>query len=202
MVFHCYYATFDNFALSQLTLQVPPWALLVKIFDYLKPEFSCSIEIACSLHPILSNFQLSRKVSLRNRQFVRKIETPMPVSKVKPSQFYDAHHDEVDEVQNHRGEDAEHGGRGQLLDDTDMAVSDGGTLVDSQVDQQDRVPVDGVDGGVVDTAVDQQPGVSGKRTRKPNSKYDPAVFDLSSVEMRGIPLSGRKNGWQGVYWPQ
>ena len=53
MVFHCYYATFDNFALSQLTLQVPPWALLVKIFDYLKPEFSCSIEIACSLHPIL-----------------------------------------------------------------------------------------------------------------------------------------------------
>merc|ERR1719233_967614 len=115
----------------------------------------------------------SRKVSLRNRQFVRKIETPMPVSQVKPSQFYDAHHDKVDEVQNHRGEDVEHGGRGQLLDDTDMAVSDEGTLVDSQVDQQDRVPVDEVDGGLVDTAVDEHPGVSSKRIKKPNSKYDP-----------------------------
>ena len=144
----------------------------------------------------------SRKVSLRNRQFVRKIETPMPVSGVKPSQFYNAHHDEVDEVQHHRSEDTGHGGRGQLLDNRDGAVSDGGILVDNQVDQQDRVPVDGVDGGVVNTAVDEQPGVSSKRTRKPNSKYDPAIYDLSSVEMRGIPLRGRKNGWKGVYWPQ
>ena len=144
----------------------------------------------------------SRKVSLRNRQFLRKIETPMPVSGVKPSQFYNAHHNEVDEVQHHRSEDTGHGGRGQLLDNRDGAVSDGGILVDNQVDQQDRVPVDGVDGGVVDTAVDEQPGVSSKRTRKPNSKYDPAIYDLSSVEMRGIPLRGRKNGWKGVYWPQ
>ena len=87
----------------------------------------------------------SRKVSLRNRQFVRKINVPMPVSGVKPSQFYNAHHDEEDEVQHRRGEDSEHGGRGQLLDNTDRAVSHEGILVDNQVDQQDRVPVDGVD---------------------------------------------------------
>ena len=48
----------------------------------------------------------SRKVSLRNRQFVRKIETPMPVlsSRVKPSQFYDSQHDEVVDVQDHQGD--------------------------------------------------------------------------------------------------
>ena len=75
-------------------------------------------------------------------------------------------------------------------------------LLTSVIKWISRVPVDGVDGGVVDTAVDEQPGVSSKRTRKPNSKYDPAIYDLSSVEMRGIPLRGRKNGWKGVYWPQ
>ena len=50
--------------------------------------------------------------------------------------------------------------------------------------------------------VDQQPVVRSKRSRKPNSKYDPEVYDLDSVEMRGIPLSGKKNGWKGVYWPE
>ena len=35
----------------------------------------------------------SRKVSLKNRQFVRKINVPMSVSGVKPSQFSDAQSD-------------------------------------------------------------------------------------------------------------
>ena len=48
----------------------------------------------------------SRKVSLRNRQFVRKINIPMqPVaSGVKPSQFYSAQHGVAD-VQHHQGGD-------------------------------------------------------------------------------------------------
>ena len=50
--------------------------------------------------------------------------------------------------------------------------------------------------------VDQQPVVRSKRSRKPNSKYDPEVYDLDSVEMRGIPLSGKKNGWKRVYRPE
>ena len=49
----------------------------------------------------------SRKVSLRNRQFVRRIETPMPVvsSRVKPSQFYDSQHGEVVDAQDYQGDD-------------------------------------------------------------------------------------------------
>ena len=34
----------------------------------------------------------SRNFSLRNRQFVRKINVPMPISGVKPSQFSEVHH--------------------------------------------------------------------------------------------------------------
>ena len=63
----------------------------------------------------------SRKVSLRNRQFVRKMNVPMPISVVKPSQFYSAQSDEVDDVQHHRDEGTgmvEHGQREQLLEST------------------------------------------------------------------------------------
>ena len=49
---------------------------------------------------------------------------------------------------------------------------------------------------------EQQPVSRSGRKRKPNSKYDPAIFDLDSVGIRGIPLSGKKNGWKGIYWPQ
>ena len=55
-------------------------------------------------------------------------------------------------------------------------------------------------GGLADTVVEQQPVVWSKRNRKPNSKYDPAVYDLDAAERR-IPMSGKKNGYGGVYWP-
>ena len=148
----------------------------------------------------------SRKVSLRNRQFVRKINVPMPVSGVKPSQFSDAQSDEVDDV--HHPDEGTVGidhGEHQLLDNTDRADTfdnDEGILVEDQVAGQDRVEIDDGGGRVADGAVDQPPVVRSKRTRKPNSKYDPAIFDLDSVEIRGIPLSGKKNGWKGVYWPK
>ena len=150
----------------------------------------------------------SRKVSLRNRQFVRKINVPMPVSGVKPSQFSDAQSDEVDDVPHHRDEGSgvvDHGEPEQLLDSTDQAGTvdnDGGFLADDQVTGLERVKIGEGGGHVADGAVDQPPVVRSKRTRKPNSKYDPAIFDLDSVEIRGIPLSGKKNGWKGVYWPK
>ena len=145
----------------------------------------------------------SRKVSLRNRQFVRKINMPMPVSAVKPSQFSDAQSDAVEDVHHHRDEGTgvvDHGEPEQLLDSTDD--NDVGSLADNQVTGQDRVEVDAGGGRAADGAVDQPPVVRSKRTRKPNSKYDPEIFDLDSVEIRGIPLSGKKNGWKGVYWPK
>ena len=42
------------------------------------------------------------------------------------------------------------------------------------------------------------------RNRKPNSKYDPEVYDFDSVEIRAIPMSmsGKKNGFRGIYWQQ
>ena len=43
---------------------------------------------------------------------------------------------------------------------------------------------------VPDNAGDQQPIGRSLRVRKPNGKYDPAVDDLDSVEVRGIQLSG------------
>ena len=152
----------------------------------------------------------SRKVSLRNRQFVRKINVPMPVSAVKPSQFSDAQSGEVDDVHHHCGDEGtgviDHGEPEQLLDCTDRAATadsgDAGILADDQITGQVRVEIDDGGGRVLDEQVDQPPLVRSKRTRKPNSKYDPAVFDLDSVEIRGIPLSGKKNGWKGVYWPK
>ena len=150
----------------------------------------------------------SRKVSLRNRQFVRKMNVPMPISVVKPSQFYSAQSDDVDDVQHHRGKDSsmvEHGQREQLLENTDKVVNtddEGTILVDDLVTGQDRVEIEDGEGCVANDATDQPPVMRSQRMRKPNSKYDPAVYDLDSVEIRGIPLSGKKNGWKGIYWPK
>ena len=146
----------------------------------------------------------SRKVSLRNRQFVRKIEAPMPVvsSGVKPSQFVGSQHEEVAEVGDHGiGDNADQGRVPDGFDRND-ADCDGEDCADKEVNQIDRAQAENVDRGVTDTVVDQQPVVRSKRARKPNSKYDPAIYDLDSVEIRGIPLEGKKNGWKGVYWPE
>ena len=146
----------------------------------------------------------SRKVSLRNRQFVRKIEAPVAnvSSGVKPSQFYESEHLDEPAVQGNQGKDAAvvtNGDNGQLTEYSegiDVASNGGGVVIDDQVNHQDRVEIE--DRGVAD----QQPESRSKRNRKPNSKYDPAIYDLDSVEIRGIPLSGKKNGWKGIYWPQ
>ena len=148
----------------------------------------------------------SRRVSLRNRQFVRKLEVPMPVSGVKPSQFYEAQYGESD-VQHHPDEDAgviEHREcEGSPGDSNEVNHGDdGSTVVGDQVTCQDGVAVGDGEGRVADSVVDQSPVKRSQRVRKPNSKYDPAVFDLDSVETRGIPLSGKRNGWKGVYWPK
>ena len=127
---------------------------------------------------------------------------------VKPSQYSDAQSGEVDEVHHQRDEGSgvvDHGEPEQLRDSTDRAGTvgiDGGILTDDQVTCQDRVEIGDGGGHVADEAVDQPPVVRSKRTRKPNSKYDPAIFDLDSVEIRRIPLSGKKNGWKGIYWPK
>ena len=148
----------------------------------------------------------SRKVSLRNRQFVRKINVPMPVSGFKPSQFFTAQSDGVDDVQHHRDEGTvmvDHGEPQQLLESSDNHTTDdvGGLLADDQVTCQNRVETNDGEGCVANEPVDQPPVSRSQRIRKPNSKYDPAIFDLDSVKIRSIPLSGKKNGWKGVYWP-
>ena len=56
-------------------------------------------------------------------------------------------------------------------------------IVDDQVDCQDRVEVER---SVADGAVGQPPESRSRRNRKPNSKYNPAVYDLDSVKFRGI----------------
>ena len=153
----------------------------------------------------------SRKVSLRNRQFVRKIEAPMAVVSpgVKPAQFYNPQHCDVADGQDHRGEDAgvvTDGDCGQVTgctEEIDATGNAGEMMIDDQVHRQDRAEVEVADRNA-DGAVEQQqqPVLRSKRNRKPNSKYDPAVYDLESVHIRGIPLSGKKNGWRGIYWPQ
>ena len=87
---------------------------------------------------------------------------------------------------------------------TDTPGDDGGEVVDDhgQVDSQGGVEVEDRGRGAADDAVNHTPIMRGKRTRKPNSKYDPAVYDLDSIEIRGIPLKGKKNGWRGIYWPE
>ena len=150
----------------------------------------------------------SRKVSLRNRQFMRKINVPMPVSRVKPSQFIAAQSDGVDDTQHLRDEGAgmvDHGGPEQFLesmDRTDTTDNGGGFLIDDQGSSQNRDEID--DGGDrgANVPVDQPPVGRSQRVRKPNSKYDPAIFDLDSVEVRGILLSGKNSGCKGVYWPK
>ena len=140
---------------------------------------------------------------------MRKIAVPMPVASpgVKPSQFIGFQQDEVPEVRDHRTGDSKmvaHADQGRVpgsLDSND-ADDDGGGRVDIEVDEHDRVETESVDGGVADTVAEQQPVIRSRRDRKPNSKYDPAVYDLESVHLRGIPLSGEKNGWRGVYWPE
>ena len=99
----------------------------------------------------------------------------------------------------------QHGERGQvpeIISGTDTTGADGEILIDDQVNCQDKAGVEDCDGCVADGAVDQSPVIRSKRSRKPNSKYDPAVYDLDSVEIRGIPLEGKKNGWRGIYWPE
>ena len=96
--------------------------------------------------------------------------------------------------------DESEGSLGETNEET--SGDDGGIVVDDQATCQDRVAVEDGEGRVADGVVDQSPVKRSQRVRKPNSKYDPAVFDWDSVEMRGIPLSGRKNGWKGVYWPK
>ena len=106
-------------------------------------------------------------------------------------------------------EDRDHGQVPENTDRGDTAGDDAGILVDDHTNCQDRSEVEGgervVAGGervVEDVAVEQQPVSRSKRSRKPNSKYDPTVYDLDSVEIRGIPMSGRRNGYKGIYWPQ
>ena len=85
-----------------------------------------------------------------------------------------------------------------MADNTDV---DGGLLVDDQIASREEVAVGDAEGHVASNQVDQPPVQRSRRIRKPNSKYDPEVFDLDSVKIREIPLSGRRNGWRGIYWP-
>ena len=76
----------------------------------------------------------SRKVSLRNRQFVRRIETTMPVvsSRVKPSQFYDSQHGEVVDVQDYQGDDIWVSDQGDCEQVPDYLDRDDVTYADDQ----------------------------------------------------------------------
>ena len=135
---------------------------------------------------------------------------PMPVvaSGVKPSQFDDAQHGNVaavPDVQLHQSQDpgvVQQGDRGhvpEVISGADASDTSGGMLVDGHVQCQDNGGIEVHDGGVADGVVGQPPVGRSKRARRPNSKYDPAIYDLDSVEVRGIPLEGKKNGWKGIY---
>ena len=90
----------------------------------------------------------------------------------------------------------------ESMDRTDTTDNGGGFLIDDQGSSQNRDEID--DGGDrgANVPVDQPPVGRSQRVRKPNSKYDPAIFDLDSVEVRGILLSEKNSGWKGVYWPK
>ena len=141
---------------------------------------------------------------------MRKIEAPMSVvsSGVKPSQFYDPQHCDVADEQDRQGEDVgvvTSGDCGQMTECSegiDVTGNNGEMMIDDQVNHQDRVEVEVADRGVAAVEQQQQPVLRSKRNRKPNSMYDLEVYDLESVQIRGIPLSGKKNGWKGIYWPQ
>ena len=90
----------------------------------------------------------------------------------------------------------------EVVDGNDAIGNDGGVVNDGPINCQDRVAVNDQDRGGADGAVAQPQVMRSKRTRKPNSKYDPEVYDLDAVGIRGIPLEGKKNGWRGIYWPE
>ena len=131
-------------------------------------------------------------------------------SGVKPSQFYSAQHgvDDVPDVQHHEGGDPgeivqeECAQLPEIISGADTTGNYVGVLIDDQMSGQDSVEVGSRDRGAADGEVEQPPLMRSKRARKPNSKYDPAVYDLDSIEIRGIPLEGKKNGWRGIYWPE
>ena len=89
----------------------------------------------------------------------------------------------------------------RLTTGTHYSGTDGGILIDDQANSQDKVGVEDRYGCLAAGAVDQQPVVRSKRARKSNSKYNPSIYDFDSVEIRGIPLEGKK-GLRGIYWPQ
>ena len=90
----------------------------------------------------------------------------------------------------------------EVISGADTIGNDVGVMIDDQISGQDSVEVGSRDRGAADGAVEQPPVMRSKRARKPSSKYDPAVYDLDSIEIRGIPLEGKKNGWRGIYWPE
>ena len=83
-----------------------PFLLVTRfLFRILQGGHQANEIVACKSHNQVNvMMDGSRKVSLRNRQFVRRIETPMPVvsSRVKPSQFYDSQHGEVVDAQDYQ----------------------------------------------------------------------------------------------------
>ena len=99
-------------------------------------------------------------------------------------------------VQHHRGgdpgevEQEECGQLPEIMNGNDTIGNDGGIVTDGRINCQERVAVDDQDKGGADGAVDQPPVMGGKRTRKPNRKYDPEVYDLDAVGVRG------------TYWPE
>ena len=102
----------------------------------------------------------SRKVSLRNRKFVRKINIPMPVaaSGVKPAQFHTSQHGDVVDAQGVQGENIgvdelmEHGQVPESTARGDITGDDAGVLVDDHVNYQ--CTVECVERVVADCAVE------------------------------------------------
>ena len=115
---------------------------------------------------------------------------------------------DVPEVQHHQGGDPGEGEQGEcqqlpeVISGTDTIGNDGGIVIDDRVDCRNEVEVESQNSCAADKAVGQPPVMRGRRARKPNTKYDPAVYDLDAIEIRGIPLTGKKNGWRGIYWPK
>ena len=70
-------------------------------------------------------------------------------------------------------------------------------MVDSPVECRGNDGVEVHDGCVADGAVDQPPVIRGKRARKTNSKYDPAIYDLDSVAVGGSLWRERRMDGRG-----
>ena len=95
----------------------------------------------------------------------------------------------------------EHGGREGLPESPEkdyLTDNDGGIVVDDKVISQERVETEDNARHVADDVVVQPPVVKA-------SKYDPAVYDLDSVEIKVTPMIGKKNGFNpnkpGVFSP-